>query len=292
MSEFTNIDDVLSSAKSPLHPETPEHQPEMEESIDEPVEFESQSYDEEPEESTDSEPKEAEPKDYDDYGNEKPKSKMYSEDEVNERINKAIRERLARGNNQTQQQPAQQAVQQQTQQNFEYDPEAGGNWQQQLEAFVEQTVSKMSQKQVNQQNQYREQVAQAEFESRFTQGMDKFRDFRDVVSMQPITDSMTIALRGMKDPASFIYAASKRNPQELQRIANIPDAVTQMVEMGKLEERMRKAATGTNAPKPISRTKEDTGLQYKDKKGEPSIEQLIAQSDARRMTKMKLRRGK
>ncbi len=227
-------------------------------------------------------------KEYDDYGNTKAKPKTYTEEEVNDRINKAVRERLARldrnGNN-----PSTQQVQQQAQQNFEYDPNAEGNWQQQLEVVIEQTVNKLSQKEVNRQQQQREERAQAEFHDKFTQGMDKFSDFREVVGAQPVTDPMTMALRGLKDPASFIYAASKRHPQELARISQLPDPVAQVLEMGKLEERMRKAAPGTKAP----RTKEDAGLPVKDKKNsEPSIEDMIAKADAKRMAQIKQRRSR
>jgi hypothetical protein len=224
----------------------------------------------------------------DEYGNAKPAAKTYTEEEVNERINRAVRERLARGGTQ---QPTEQAMQKQVA-GFEYDPDANESWQQQLELFVEQTVSKMSQKQQAQVQREREQNAQAEFETKFTQGMDKFGDFRDVVGQQPITDSMTIALRGMKDPASFIYAAAKRSPQELARIAKIPDHVAQIVEMGKLEERMRKTASGTNAPRPVSRTSEDAGLPAAKKKSEPSIEDLIAKNDAKKFAQIKQRRAR
>jgi len=299
--EFGNIDDQLMGAKTPTQPETPEYQPEIEEDIPEVTEiepessgepaYEPQDYDDgEPEEPKEPEVKEPE-QEYDDYGNPKAKPRTYTEDEVNERINKAVRERLARGNNNNN--AAQQQQVQQQAKDFEYNPDAEGNWQQQLEAFVEHTVSKMSQKEASRQQQYREEQAQAEFQDKFTQGMSKFNDFREVVGSQPVTDPMTIALRGMKDPASFIYAASKRNPQELQRISQLPDPVMQMVEMGKLEERMRKTAAGTKAPKPISRTREDAGLPIKDKKNsEPSIEEMIANADKKRMAQLKQRRSK
>lgn len=295
--EFGNIDDMLAGGKTPQHPETPEHEPDVvdespqdEPEITEEPAYEPQEYgDDEP--SEDEEPEEKEPEqDYDDYGNPKAKPRTYTEDEVNERINKAVRERLARGNNDNQ--PPAKEVQQQAKE-FEYDPDAQGTWQSQLESFVEQTVSRMSQKEATKQHQERERQAQEEFHDKFSQGMGKFNDFREVVGAQNVTDAMTYSLRGMKDPASFIYAASKRNPQELQRIAQIPDPVAQIVEMGKLEERMRKSAPGTKAPRPVSRTKEDAGLPGGGKKSsEPSIEQMIAKADAKRMEKIKQRRSR
>ena len=78
--------------------------------------------------------------DYDDYGNTKTPPRTYTEEEVNERINKAVRERLSRGDN-TNQQPTQQQVVQQAQ-GFEYNPDSEESWEGQLEKFVRRTVSK------------------------------------------------------------------------------------------------------------------------------------------------------
>lgn len=252
----------------------PDDEPEHEGGDDEP--------DQEPE------PKQTAPE-LDDYGNPKTPARTYTEEEVNERINRAIRDRLARGGHG--QQPSTQQVQQQAQEGFEYDPDSGDSWQSQLEQFVEHTVTKMSQKQVTQQQQAKEQQAESEFRDRFTQGMDKFPDFRDVVGSQPVTDAMTLALRGIPNAASFIYAASKRHPAELSRISQIPDAYAQMVEMGKLDERMRKKPTTTTAPRPVSRTVDNGTLKTSDKKsGEPSIEDLIAKADAKRRSQFVARR--
>ena len=122
--------------------------------------------------------------------------------------------------------------------------------------------------------------------------MDRFSDFKDVVGSQPITDPMTYALRGMNDPSAFIYAASKRAPQELQRISNISDPYVQMVEMGKLEERMRKTPMTTKAPRPVSKTVDNSSIPVQQKKGEPSIEDLIAHADAKRRAQLTSRRGR
>src|SRR5690606_37965738 len=100
--EYANIDDVLVSGKTATQPEAPEHQYEDHLEMDAPEEaeipktdFEPQNYDTEPE--PEPEPKTKEPEqDFDEYGNAKAKAKMYSEDEVNDRINKAVRERLER----------------------------------------------------------------------------------------------------------------------------------------------------------------------------------------------------
>lgn len=294
--ETSSLDDLLMSAKNETQPAAPEHQPDIEDESNEPAESQEPSYelqsnenDADTEESND----EGEPSDYDDYGNAKAKARTYTESEVNERINKAVRERMARFDKNNQVGTQQQQMQQQVSQDFNYNPEGEGNWQQQLESFVEQTFNKISHRQINEATQRREAQAQAEFEDKFTQGMDKFGDFREVVGMQPITDPMTLALRGLSDPASFIYAASKNHSKELQRISQIPDHLAQIVEMGKLEERMRKNSPGTKAPRPISPSKEDASIRVNTKKdGEPSIEDLIAKSDAKRRAQRDQRRGK
>lgn len=300
--ETSSIDDFLMTGKTQSQPEAPEHQyeggddlPESSGEIETQAqpEYEPQSYGEEPEQE-DAEPPQEEAKDFDEYGNEKAKPRVYTEEEVNDRINKAIRDRLSRLKSQEQPMPTQQQLTQ-AQQGFEYNPDAEGNWQQQLESFVEQTFNKINQRQITQAQQQKEQQAQFEFQEKFTQGMERFTDFRETVGAQPISDPMTYALRGMKDPAAFIYAASKRHPQELQRISQIPDGYAQMVEMGKLEERMRKTAPNkSNAPRPVSRLKEDTGMPIPKKKtGEgDSIEDLIAKADAKRQSQLNARRGR
>lgn len=294
--DTSSIDDLLMGGTSSLQPQTPESQENV-------VEEEQISYGD-PEVSDTIENKEVEALDpsskeddehvpeTDEYGNQKAKPRVYTEDEVNERINKAIRERLARMKNQEQPMPSVQQVAQ-AQQDFNYNPDADGNWQQQLETFVEQTFNKINQRQVTQAQQMREKQAHQEFEEKFTNGMEKFQDFREVVSAQPISDPMTLALRGMKDPAAFIYAASKRQPAELQRISQISDPYTQMVEMGRLEERMRKVTNATKAPRPLGRSIEDTGMPRPVKKQEgDSIEDLIAKADAKRRSQLAARRSR
>jgi hypothetical protein len=281
VTEASSLDDILTGAG------TNAHQPTAPENVYDEQDVEPEAPETEPEvpEPEDEAP-EAEPGgETDDYGNEKPKPKTYTEDEVNERINKAVRDRLARmqkNDNITPQQAKN------AEQNFEYDPNAAGDWQQQLKQFVKQTYQETIQEEQTRAQQMREQQAQAEFEVKFHQGMGKFSDFTDVVSQQPITDAMTMATRAMKDPAAFLYAASKRHGAELQRIAQL-DPYTQMVEMGRLEERMKKAKTGTNAPRPVSRTQGDTGMPHKSDR-EPTIEELIAKAEAKKRAAVNARR--
>lgn len=228
----------------------------------------------------------------DDYGNEREKPRVYTEDEVNERINKAVRDRLARVKSPDAPLPHTQTQTSATPDGFNYNPNEEGNWEQQLEAFVEQTFNKINQRQLTRQQEMQEQNARAEFEDKFINGMERFNDFREVVRPDAMTDAMTLALRGIKDPAAFVYAASKRQPEELSRIKQIQDPYAQMVEIGRLEERMRKAANGTSAPRPVSRTTGDAHMPESKKAKEDTIEDLIARSDAKRRAQLTAKRGR
>lgn len=296
--ETSSIDDILAGVKTPAQPETHENQyveepppesNEVEEPESEDSGFERDYID--PNEEADEELTESPAaKEVDEYGNEAPPEKMYTLAELNDAKNKAVRERLARMKEDMTPQQAQQL--QQHAQTFNADPNSTESWQDQLEQFVEQTFNKISQKEVARQHQDKERQAHEEFTQKFTDGMGRFGDFREVVGSQPFDDPMTYALRGMKDPAAFAYAASKRHPEELKRISSLSDPYAKMVEMGKLEERMRKKPSSTNAPRPITRTPEDTTSKVKPKETSSSIEDMIARSDARRMAQLKQRRNR
>ncbi|HWY33272.1 MAG TPA: hypothetical protein VNX68_01420 [Nitrosopumilaceae archaeon] len=183
----------------------------------------------------------------DEFGNEVVKKKVYTEDEVNE----LMRQRFNRNKREESQQQSQSQVQPQTEQ------EVDENWEQQLEGFVENTVKKLTLKEQQKVQETREKAMQSEFEDKMVRGMGKYKDFQDVVSKMPISDPMLLATRQMKDPAAFIYAASKTQAKELERIAQIPDPYYQAAEMGRLEERMRKVRAGTGSPKPVSQVAGD-----------------------------------
>lgn len=293
--ETSSIDDLLSQPQSRKTPDAPEQTADVDvepDGVDTPQDDnvdhdepkekpqdDSDPYGANDDDSESDESENTEDENVDEYGNPTGKPKTYTEEEVNERINKAVRdrlERLQRNQGMTQQEADHVAN------NFEYDENAKGDWQQQLKQFIKQTYQEIGQEQQQQEVQQREQRAQQEFEQKFHQGMGRFSDFVEVVGSQPVTDAMTMGLRGIKDPAAFIYAASKRNPQELQRISQIADPYAQMLEMGKLEERMRKGKQTTKAPKPVSKTQGDASIPHKENK-ELSIEEQIAQSDARRL---------
>lgn len=298
--QTSNIDDVLAAAQAAksgptptntLLPDPPEEVPENVSSDDTVAEPEV-SLGAPPEPEAESESKAAEPAsvDLDEYGNKKSKSRTFTEEEVNERINKAIRDRLSRGNQVTP--PDTAATNSAVAQGFEYDPNSADAWQVQLESFVEQTVTKMGQKQAQKNQQAREQQAQIELQQKIQNGLDRFSDFREVVGTQPITDAMTLSLRGMNDPSSFLYSASTRMPKELKRISELSDPYAQMVEMGKLEERLRQSRTTTKTPRPMSRTSDDGIVVREPAAKTPTIEDLIAQSDTKRRAALNAKRGR
>jgi len=299
---ISSIDELLmggSTSQNPMSPEEKtinEHEEIEELEQDEPDQSnESNDYQEDDEPDNDSgdeheeERKPKKERDIDEYGNEQ------------EPENEAIRERLARQARKHQAeidslraQLAQQGASQQVQQaakDFEYDPSEEGNWQQQLASFVKQTVNSMTREQQETQQRQQEMQAQQEFESKFRDGMNRFDDFREVIGALPceITDPMTLATRSMDNPAAFLYAAAKRHPQELERISKLRDPYGQMMEMGKLEERMRKGKSVTKAPKPLGRTPDDSTIKTKPKDKDLSGDDLLAKADAKRLSTVKSR---
>ena len=297
----TSIDELLLGSKTHLHPATPENQYiEQNESDDldsesfdsEQEPEEDEIHEEEPRQEEPDEPKELEAE-VDEYGNQKePENKeirdrLKKQAESMERRHRAEIEALQA---QLSRQGASQEVQQAAK-DFEYDPEAKGDWQQQLASFIKQTVTSMTREQQETQARHAEAEQQRDFESKFRQGMSKFDDFGDVIQglSFEITNPMTLATRNMENPAAFLYAAAKRNPQELERISKMRDPYAQIAEMGKLEERMRKNTPSTKAPRPLSRTNEEANVSSFKKNTNPTVEDLIAKSDAERISKVKSR---
>ena len=294
----SNIDELLAGSNgNSQQADTPEYKDEpdeIEEIESEEVETEEQLTNDEPDDYEDEVPEEK-PKikdketEVDEYGNEK------------EPENEAIRERLARQARKHQSeidalraQLAEQGASRQVQQaakDFEYNPDEGGDWQQQLASFVKQTVSSMTREQEESRTRQQEQQVQAEFEGKFRDGMSRFDDFTDVIGSLPfqITNPMTLATRGMENPAAFLYAAAKRNPGELERISKLRDPYAQMTEIGKLEERMRKNKPTTKAPRPLGRAPEDATTKPKPKERDTSGDDLLAKADAKRMNAVKTR---
>ncbi|SRR5258708_7003914 len=178
----------------------------------------------------------------DEYGTKVGKKKLYTEEEVN----RMMRERLKRGRHSD---DAEKDVQNAAK-DFKPDPESNEAWEVQLEQFVEKTIQKISKKASDEEWQQHERQSQADFEIKFSEGMGKYKDFQNVVGNKPITNAMMLATRTMKDPAAFLYAACKQHPKELSKIAEIRDPVAQATEIGRLEERMKKARNLPSSPKP------------------------------------------
>lgn len=198
--------------------------------------------------------KEPDQQETDEYGNELPKQKVYTEEEVQAMIRKRLKLHHEEKQQQQQYQPPQQ---QQSSGDFQHDAESDIPWEVQLENHIKQTVQKIEHEKQQQQWQREVERAQAEFETKFTTGMSKYSDFVNVVADKPITNGIMMAVRNMADPAAFIYAAAKQQPKELERISQIQDPYTLAAEVGRLEERMKKARNVSSAPKPLSKTKGD-----------------------------------
>ncbi len=299
---ISSIDELLmGGGGNSQQPDAPEYQDEPE-PIEE-MEHTEPDYGDEDESEPDNESTDPQTNDDDDDEPEpKTKKKEAELDEYgNEKENEVIRDRLARQArkheaeiNALRSQLAQQGASQDIQQaakDFEYDPEAKGDWKQQLASFVKQTVQSMTRDQQENETRHAEQQAQAEFETKFRDGMNNFGDFSEVITSLPfqITNPMTLATRGMDNPAAFLYAAAKRNPQELERISKIRDPYAQMTEMGKLEERMRRNKPTTKAPRPLGRAPEDATTNAPKKKSEPNGDDLLARADAKRLATVKTR---
>jgi len=191
-----------------------------------------------------------------------------------------IRDRLSRG------QAAQNATPQQVQQaasDFTPDPNSSDPWEVQLEDFIDKTIEKRTKKLSEKQWREQEDRIQQDFEAKFSAGISKYPDWSKTVQGKPITDAMMMATRSMNDPAAFIYAASKLQPKELERIATLRDPYQQATEIGRLEERMKKARTGVSqAAKPLSATKGDVSDSTPVKRSVDDLIRIHAKSKLRR----------
>ena len=196
----------------------------------------------------------AEEEHLDEYGNPTEKPRVYTEDEV-QRI---VRDRLMRGHaSKNEQQQVQKAAE-----NFKADPNSAEDWEVQLKSFIKNTLNEVQTEKSTQEWKQKEQRKQQDFEEKFTMGMNKYKDFNNVVGKMPITDSVMMATREMSDPAAFLYAASKLHPEELKNIAAMDDPFTQARELGRLDEKMKKARAISNAPAPLTKSKSDMSAKY------------------------------
>lgn len=300
--ETSNIDDLLMGQKTNEHPETPENmaldyndnnevEQEAPESNQDEYDILKPNNDEESQAEQEQEQTEETPE-TDEYGNETPPE------------NDVIRERLARQAKRYEAELAALKAQlnqaeikklEKATQGFEYNPNDEGNWQQQLAEFVKQTVTNMTVEQQQKQRQQQEMQAQVEFEAKFRDDMQRFPDFQEtIVGLGvDIPDPIVYATRSMKNPAAFLYAAAKREPETLAKIAKLSDPYAQIAAIGALDERLKKTRPQTQSPRPISRVPEDGTVKVKPKqKEEESIEELIAKADAKRRAQLAARRGR
>jgi len=179
----------------------------------------------------------------DEFGSEiKKPEKMYTQAEVESMMRKRWKDEQER--------KVDAPPQYQTTQSSDDQPES--DWQEQLEGFMNKAWDKREQRQSEERWRQQQQEVQAQFEIRFNEGASRYADFQEVVHGKPITPEMALATRGMSDPAAFIYAASKTQAKELERISQIRDPMSQAYEIGQLAEKMRKARSSVSqAPRPI-----------------------------------------
>lgn len=321
MSNISSIDDLLMGVGNSQQPMTPEHKEKIEEEKapieeiehdDVEIDDADQSHDDSNDDVSDTE--EFDDSADDDHVDEKPDASSVDDDGMEEdeygnkkeRMSKGMKDRLDRKEKQHQREIEQrdreleqlraqlsaQGASREVQKaaaDFKYDPNDEASWQQQLTEFVKHTVSNMQNEEQQKKRATQEEMAQREFHKKFSQGLQRFDDFREVVGSQPIDNAMTLSLRAMNDPSAFIYAASKRHPQELERISKLPDPYARMVEMGRLEERMRKVKSATKAPRPLGRAKEDATTKVTPKQKDTSGDDLLAKADAKRLSTVRTR---
>lgn len=203
----------------------------------------------------------------DEYGNPVEKPRLYTEEEVNQRI----RERLARGKYAEQNHPQETPRQNLQPENTEGEEE---DWRVQLRKEIRSELTQAQQEENEKIWRQQEAERQAIFEEKFTSGMTKYSDFQKVIANKPITDSMLMATRSLENPAAFIYGAAKLHPQELTKIAQINDPLIQAAEIGRLHERMvKERKMASSAPKPLDPPKGD--MPQKVANNQPSIEERI-----------------
>lgn len=289
--ESSSIDELLTNIATGTTPPVPEQEVEAKEP--ETLNIEGNDYGEperiETQEEDEDARKEVVPEvtgdEADEYGNKsEPENK-----EIRERLKKQAEsmERRYKGEIEAlRAQLSQQGANPQIQQaamDFEYNPEGAGDWQHQLAQFIDHTIDNRETKLQRAKQQQFEAQAQMEFESKFRDDVQRFPDFEQAIQEvgAEISDPMVHATRSMKNPAAFLYAAAKRAPAELQRIAKIQDPYAQIAAIGALEVTLRQTKAATKAPKPIGRMPDDGMLALKTEKRGETIEDLIQASEAK-----------
>lgn len=226
------------------------------------------------------------------YGLEPEAPKMYTKAEMDAFANQVVRDRLARLERNHQPPQTQQQQQQAAQQGFQYDENSNQDWQQQLEQFTMQVIDKREQARERQLQQAIEQEQLQAFETKFKHGMSKFNDYHEVLAGKNVSDAMLMAASEINDPAALFYAAAKRMPDELAKIAEIKSPLAQAAAIGRLDEKLRKASVKvSSAPKPVSQTKADTTTVFhaKQSSGNP-LDDLLLADKSNRLAQINARR--
>ena len=213
------------------------------------------------------------------------KSKEEEKIYTNSDVNRMIRERMERMKvPQAQRDEMQERIASQVD-NFQSDPNSEGDWLTQLKQVIKEEITAEKNYEVTQrrEEEYRQQLVedqkvQHEFENKFTDGIARRSDFKTITKDMPITNSMMLGIRAFKDPAGFIYAASKNRPDELKRIASIRDPLSQAAELGKLEAFLtRQPKKNSKAPPIINRNKGDVS---KGQTPQRTVDDIIAKQEA------------
>lgn len=226
--------------------------------------------------------------DFEDYGditddNDEP---VYSKAKLQEIVQDRLKRERARYERMMQEMKVQQSPQEVEQ--AQYDPYVADNqqqgnedWEAQLDTLLEQRMQKIEEKKMQEAVRAREEREQAEYAQKFEAGMSRYNDFQDVVDPYSMSDHMMMATRSLKNPAAFIYSANKHHGEELNRIRELPPT-QQMVEIGRLEERMRRQRSSqSKAPAPITPDRGD--VKAKSFEASNNVDQLLMRDQNERM---------
>ena len=213
----------------------------------------------------------------DEYGNDLPKEeRMFKQSEV-ERM---MQERLERDRRNR---PTEKLNPPEPEPTYEEPNAQPGDWQEELNQFVNQAVTRREQE--LKEKQWREEAfkEQQKFENKFNQGMLKYNDFQEVVApIAPLlNENLAQGLHGIENPAAFIYTIAKHHQGEFEKISKMNNPIQQIAALGALEATIKKNKNmGSNAPKPIDREKGD----YSSKSSEPrtnSVDHILRQQRKR-----------
>jgi len=262
-----SVDKILS--QSVPNPEPVESvAPEPQEVAEEPVaESEAPEVDAEPEAVDDSS---------DEYG------ETVAKDEpkfTNADVQRIVQERLARAlKNKPHQEP-----EQEPEQKPRYEEPEESDWERELESLVDRRLEMIEQRKLE--AQWKEQAAQEQntFEQKFSTSMSKYNDFEETVAPLAghLNPTMAQALKGMDNPAAFIYNAAKKHKDEIIRISSMNNPYQQVIALGALEASMKKKKIASSAPAPVNRDKGDYSP-AQSAKVKNSIDHAIAQEENRK----------